>query len=295
MNPYFYFPLITLAGIGLLVWLSIALRRTEDKRAERIENLRGFDPIRTRGPETIKKISPREIALTRLGLRFTILRRTLFAVLVLIWLGFLIGPLVEGIPIASLSLFGAAGAVLLGIAARPWLENIIGGFVVSLSKQFRTGDTVLIDKEYGTIEDITPTHTVVKLWDWRRYVIPNSNMLTKEVLNYSTNDTFLWAKIEFYINYDADLELVKEKAVEVAKASPYFAGNEDPQMWIMRMDKDAIQCWLAAWAKSPPDAWALRVDMSRGLIQALAAAGIKTHTHLLGPFPTPSGPLPKNS
>jgi len=149
---------------------------------------------------------------------------------------------------------------------------------------------VLGDKEYGTIEDITPTHTVIKLWDWRRYVVPNANMLTKEVLNYSTNDTFLWAKIEFYVSYEADLEWVREKAVEVAKASPYFAGNEDPQMWVMRMDKEAVQCWLAAWAKSPADAWSLRVDMSRGLIRELAAAGVRTHAHMLGPFPPVNPP-----
>jgi small-conductance mechanosensitive channel len=102
----------------------------------------------------------RASALEELGSRFSIIRRTFLSILVVFWLALAMLPFLGSMPTGVLSVFGAAGAVLIGIAARPFLENVIAGYVITFSKQFRTGDTILMDECYGTIEDITPTHTI---------------------------------------------------------------------------------------------------------------------------------------
>ncbi|MGE9291710.1 MAG: mechanosensitive ion channel domain-containing protein, partial [Puniceicoccales bacterium] len=171
LNDFVYFGSVIIAGMIGWFLLSSVLARTERKRADRIQKIKRFEPLRTEVPRSNHTETARDQALESLGSRFSIIRRTLLSILVLVWLFMAAIPFLDGFSTRLISVFGAAGAVLLGIAARPFLENVIAGYVVTFSKQFRTGDTILLDKQYGTIEDITPTHTVIKLWDWRRYVV----------------------------------------------------------------------------------------------------------------------------
>lgn len=279
-----YFAVVSSVGLFLFIWLRWWLLHIEARRARRIENLPLFEAIKTRLPEKIGGGQSRKQALQGLETRFSIFRRTLLSLILFFWLLALVFPFLGRVPGTLVSLSITAGAVIVGIAARPMVENFIAGFVLTFSKQFHTGDTILIDEQYGTIEDITPTHTVVKLWDWRRYIVPNSGMLSKEVFNFSTRDSFLWAKVEFYVSHDADLQLVESIAVSIANDHPLRAGQDKPRLWVMGMEKESVKCWLAMWTASPADAWTICVDIRRSLVQKLNSAGIKAHAYHHRPF-----------
>jgi small-conductance mechanosensitive channel len=280
-----YLLIITGIALILLFWLHFGLRHIERRRARRIEKLAQFDAIDTDAPVKGNSTGQsRKKALEGLETRFSIVRRTFLSMVLLVWLIAFIVPFVGKVPGTLISLSITAGAVIVGIAARPMVENFIAGFVLTFSKQFHTGDTIIIDKEYGTIEDITPTHTVIKLWDWRRYIVPNSGMLSKEVINFSTRDSFLWAKLEFFVAHDANLEEVESVAVGLARESPYHVGHEEPRLWVMGMEKEAIKCWLAMWAGNPADAWSIRTEVGRALTIELNKRGIKTHAYLHSPI-----------
>lgn len=279
-----YLGISTAVAAVLFIWIRWWLMYIESRRAKRIQKLEAFEAVKTNTPvngETTRQ--SRKVALEGLETRFSIVRRTILAVLVAVWVVAVIVPFVGRVPGTLISLMITAGAVVVGIAARPVVENFIAGFVLTFSKQFHTGDTILIDKEYGTIEDVTATHTVVKLWDWRRYIVPNSRMLGKEIINYSTRDSFLWAKLEFFVAHDADLELVEKVAVEIASKSRYFAGHEPPKFWVMGLEKESVKCWLAMWVGSPMEAWSIRVEVGRVLVETLNKRGIKTHAHIYQP------------
>jgi len=280
---------VTAVAVGLYIWMRWWLSKAESARADRIEKIPEWSPIETEAPREVSDQHTRKRALASLGTRFSIVRRTFYLLLLCLWAVFIFVPVMGEAPATLVSLFVTAGAVIVGIAARPMVENFIAGFVVTFSKQFRTGDTVLIDKEYGTIEDITPTHTIIKLWDWRRYIVPNSRMLAKEIFNYSTRDRFLWAKLEFWVAHTADLKLVEEVAVDVARKHPLRLGNEDPQFWVMGMEKDCVKCWLAAWTGSPADAWTIRVELARDVTTGLKEKGIRPHTFIHHPVEAPGG------
>ncbi|MBC2600662.1 mechanosensitive ion channel family protein [Puniceicoccus vermicola] len=285
IDDFLYFAAVIAAGMGGWFLLTTILTRTERKRAARIQRLKRFEPLRSEAPQKNHTEDSRDQALESLGYRFSIIRRTLLSVLVLVWLGLASAPFLDGFSTGLISVFGAAGAVLVGIAARPFLENVIAGYVVTFSKQFRTGDTILLDEQYGTIEDITPTHTIIKLWDWRRYVVPNSSMLTKEVINYSNRENLIWAKIQFYVSYQSDMKLVREVAIQAGRKSHLLVGDDDPKFWIMEMEKESIQCWLAMWTHTPADAWNLKVEVAGRIIEELAARGIRTHSYELHTSP----------
>ncbi|MBN1764921.1 MAG: mechanosensitive ion channel [Sedimentisphaerales bacterium] len=275
-----YIVLTGLVGILLLWRLQDHLNKTEIKRKKHLKQIEDFEAVDTDTPLENPVKKAQEKGIQNVTARFSIIRRAVlpcifFMVLLLISL-----PFLSRLPATIISLIIAVTTVIAGIAARPYIENLISGIVITLSRLIRIGDTVLIDNNYGTVEDISITHTTIKIWDWRRYIIPNSSLLNKEFINYSVIDNYRWVSIEFWVDYNADLELVKKLAVTAAEKSPNFANYEPPRFWIMDMTKEAIKCLVAAWADSPSQAWLLSSDTRSELIQSLKAHGIKTHTYL---------------
>ncbi|KXB08419.1 hypothetical protein AKJ55_01055 [candidate division MSBL1 archaeon SCGC-AAA382M17] len=273
---FFYELLVFFIGLFILLFIRRSLKSVKNRGESFISKLRFFEAVKTKVAFKSDK-KQKEKALEGYNQRFSIIRRTILIIYVLIWILILITPLFDRISATFVSVIAAIIAAIIGIASRPFLENLIAGVVITFSKQFRVGDTVLIDNHYGTVEDITITHTVIKLWDWKRLVIPNNAMLNKEMVSYTTKDSYLWAHVEFWISYDADIFKVEEIALDAASRSLHFARTGVPRFWIMEMDKEGIKCWVAAWALTPTEAWYLKIDVRKRLIQEFKKNGIKTH------------------
>jgi small-conductance mechanosensitive channel len=272
------------AGGAVLIWIiSRRISSIEDLRRARVKKLRRFEAVRTSTPleEPIQEL--RETALESISTRFSIIKKVVTMTLILLWVLALLLPFMNRIPTAVASILVAGGGILIGVAARPFLENVVSGIVISFSHPLRIGDTVLMDGNYGTVEDISLTHTIIKIWNWRRYIVPNSRMLAKEFINYTISDTYQWLHVEFWVAHDADLQLVQQIAIQAASDSQYFSNYEPPRFWVMEMAKEGIKCWIAAWANSPTDAWQLSHDIRTQLAVEMKKAGIRTHQYELGP------------
>ena len=268
-----------IAGIGLFVLVRALywLDRSRQQRRAVVEEKERFEAIRTKTPISNPTTVAKERALESIETHFSVTRRVLVPV-VLGVTGVLVSlPFLAKAPAAVVPVYAAAVTVLLGLAVRPLLENAIAGLVISSSRMVRIGDTVRVDDMYGTVEDITPTHTTIKIWDWRRYLVPNSRMLQSAFFNYSLFDTFQWAYVEFWVSYDADLERVREIAVSAPSTSQHFSNAEPPKFWLVDLERDAVRCWVAAWANTPSEAWALTHDIRTELVRALQIEGITTH------------------
>lgn len=282
LSPHLVFYEVLVFFIGLIILRIIrrSLKNVRNRGESFISRLRFFEAVRTKAPFRSPR-KQREKALEGYAQRFSIIRRTIVVVYIVLWLLVMVAPLFGRISATFVSIIAAILAAIIGIAARPFLENMIAGVVITFSRQFRVGDTVLIDNQYGTVEDITITHTVIKLWDWKRLIIPNSSMLTKEMVSYTTKDSYIWAYVEFWVSYEADMYKVEEIALDAASRSLHFARTGVPRFWIMEMAKEGIKCWVAAWTLNPADAWYLKIDVRKRLIQEFAKQGIKTHSYNL--------------
>lgn len=278
-------------GIIALLWLQRVIRLAEAHRANRVERIKRFDAIRTDSPIDDPTAEARERGIESITTRFAIMRRALLPGLALTIVLLLGLPLLTGAPATIVSLLVAVVAVIVGIAAKPLLENLFAGIVISFSQPIRIGDTVLIDGKYGTIEDISITHTTVKIWDWRRYMVPNHQMIAKEFINYSIIDRYQWAYVEFWVAPESDLEQVRDIAIASAQSSRYYAGYEEPRFWIMELAKEGVRCWIAAWASSPTAAWQLMHEVRTELVQRLHIAGIRTHAYRYQLDPIQSAPF----
>lgn len=272
-----YLITIFLFAIILIMIVLAKLNSLNILRLERLKRRKNFDAVKTQAPVDDSAKEARKIGIKSIQSQFTVGKRIIIPFIIVTAILVAMLPFIDRIPGAVLSLFVGIFTLILGIAARPYIENFIAGLIISYSRTINIGDTILLHGTYGTVEDITPSHTIVKIWDWRRYVVPNSKMLQSELINYSTNDMYQWAHVEFYVSYDSDIAEVEKLAKEAPCASRYYSDYEEPKFWIMDMTKEGILCWLAAWASSPSNAWQLKHDMRTELIKKMKAQGIKTH------------------
>jgi len=283
MDEYtiFYLVFSCVAILLLFGFIRAILLSHEKKRTKRIKELDEISSVDTSTPVKNHLKKTKRIAVKSIRERFTIFRRGLLLIFILILVNILAFPFMGKMPKTVISIMVAAAAVIIGTAARPFIENFIAGVVISFSPRFRLGDTLLIENQYGTIEDISLTHTVIKLWDWRHLIIPNSAMLNREFINYCVNNTYIFAYVEFFVGSDADIEQVKDLAIHAAKQCSSSLKKESPQFWVMGMEKDGIKCWVATWADSPASAWETRINIRTAIIIGLQKYGIKTSLYTL--------------
>jgi len=289
-----YLGVVILAGFYLIVrtmrWVRIWELRSKQllRRSNRMEAVATESPLddpvslaKARGMDSIEHLA-------------TVNQKVVVPVILALVLLFLAVPFIGRVPATMVSILVAIITVTLGVAARPIIENAMAGLVISSSKLLNIGDTVKMHDHYGTVEDITVTHTTIKIWDWRRFVVPNNQVMQASIINYSVFDQFLWAHVEFTVSYDVDLRVVEDIAVNAAKSSEHFSPYEEPTFWVMELQKEGILCWIAAWADTPSDSWTLQSDVRKGLITGFQQHNIATHLSRVefhGPPPPVSRPV----
>jgi len=276
IDIFLYLAIVGIVGLVVLLWSRNRIQLLRKLREKRTRKLDIDEPIETASPINQSRQQHQEEALQSVKKRFSIIQKLTGGSIILIWFFFLGLPFLDKVPTAIISTLLAAIGIIIGVAARPIIENFIAGIILTYSRLINTGDTVIIDQHYGTVEDITLTHAVIKIWNWRRYLIPNSKMLSKEVINITLNDAYQWAHVTFTVAYNSDLQLVKKLAIESAEQASSFEKeeHETPGFWVMDMQPQGIECWLAAWTDSPAQAWELRHEMRTNLMSQLQKHGI---------------------
>ncbi len=281
---YIYLFVVIFVSTFLLIRGLVTIQLEKKKRVQKAEHSDFSDAVLpsdeadfiAASNEPLGANQAQENAVQSIETRFEFMRR-FYVPMVLFVSGILIVlPFLPALPATYLSLLTGLIAGVFGFAAKPVIENAIAGMVLTFSQPIRLNDTVIVDGQYGTVEQINTLHTVIKVWNWRRLVIPNHNLLQREIENLSLGEDSEWAHIKFYVEPTADLELVKQLAME-AMNSEHRLPSEDPSFWVMDMERDSILCWVAAWAGSPPDAWALKSQGRERLASALRKRGIQFH------------------
>jgi small-conductance mechanosensitive channel len=176
---------------------------------------------------------------------------------------FLIAALVYASLVPSLrALVGAfvAGAgvtaLVLGFAAKSALANLISGLFLAIYRPFRIGDKVTIEDEYGTVEDITLRHTVVRTWEYKRLVIPNERIDSMTLINYSIVDPLMLCTVELGVSYDTDIDLARRLILEEANKCPHRLEKADePWVRVISHSDFAIKLRLYVWVPDMDAAW----------------------------------------
>jgi small-conductance mechanosensitive channel len=127
----------------------------------------------------------------------------------------------------GVSLFASAGVagIVVGLAAQPLLGNMLAGMQIALTQPIRIEDAVLVEGEFGWVEEITSTYVVIRIWDLRRMVLPISYFLQKPFQNWSRSGARLLGHAMLYFDYSVPVEQLRAKAKEILLGSKLWDGN----------------------------------------------------------------------
>jgi len=183
----------------------------------------------------------------------------------------LVGTLVAGAGITAL---------VLGFAAKSTLANLVSGLSLAIYRPFHIGDMITIENEYGTVEDITLRHTIVRTWEYKRLIIPNEKIDSMTLTNYSLIDPSMLCIVEVGVSYDTDIDLARRLILEEANKCPYrVEKGDEPWMRMISHDDFSIRLRLYVWVPDMDAAWQARFWLLEHIKKRFAKEGVEI------PFP----------
>jgi small-conductance mechanosensitive channel len=155
-----------------------------------------------------------------------ILRRACAVVVGLVTVGLALMT-IPGVRQWGVSLLAAGGAasLIVGLALQPLLTNLIAGIQIAITQPIRIDDAVIVNKEAGNIEEINATYVVVRLWDWRRMVLPLSYFIQTPFENWTRESAALIGTTMLYVDHTAPIDRLRAKFEEIAKDSKLWDGK----------------------------------------------------------------------
>ena len=174
---------------------------------------------------------------------------------------------IPGVRQIGITLMASAGlaALAVGAAAQPALKAIIGGFQMALTEPIAIDDVVIIDGEWGWIEDIRTTYVVVKIWDERRLVVPATKFLEEPFQNWTKQTAQLIGTVFLYLDPATDIGPIREEYTRQIKAHRLW----DQRAQILQVTDtkpDAIEVRLLLSAKDSPTLFDLRCEIRESMM-----------------------------
>jgi small-conductance mechanosensitive channel len=162
---------------------------------------------------------------------------------------------------------GIAG-IIVGLAAQRSLGNVLAGLQLAFSQPFRIDDVVIVEGEWGRIEEITLTYAVVKIWDERRLVLPISYFIEKPFQNWTRVSAELLGTVFLYVDYTVPVEPIRQRLKEILDGTQLW----DRRVWnvqVTNASERTVELRALVSARDSSDAWDLRCLVREKLIQFL--------------------------
>lgn len=170
----------------------------------------------------------------------------------------------------GVSLFASAGiaGLIAGLAARPVLSNLFAGIQIAVTQPIRIDDSVLVENEFGQVEEITSTYVVIRLWDLRRLIVPLTYFIERPFQSWTRDSANLIGSVSLHVDYTAPVERIRQKVIEIVKASPLWDG-ELVKLQVVESRERTMELRVIVSACSAGDAFDLRCDIREKLIDFL--------------------------
>jgi small-conductance mechanosensitive channel len=162
----------------------------------------------------------------QLGTRVDILSRVAVSAVVIVAVGMMLMtfPEIRAIGTTLLASAGLAG-IVAGLAARPVFENLVAGIQLALTQPMRIDDVVVVQGEFGHIEEIHSTYVVVRVWDLRRLVVPLSYFINTPFENWTRRTANLIGEVYFFADYGVDVEALRAELPRILERSKLWDGQ----------------------------------------------------------------------
>lgn len=162
---------------------------------------------------------------------------------------------------------GVAGLVI-GFAAQQSIANVLAGIQIAITQPLRIDDAVVIDGEWGWVEEITLTYVVVRIWDKRRLVVPISYLLQKPFQNWTRTNASVIGTVIIHADYTVDIPALRLEQARILASSPLWDGQVDV-VQITDTTPTTVVIRSLVSAENSSKAWDLRCDLREKLVRWL--------------------------
>lgn len=244
---------LTLFAYASIIWLLIAIIGAFERLVKARYDVTVSDNLEAR----------------RVHTQVSVLSRSVMVIVLIVGVGaaLMTFPRVQALGAGILASAGIAG-LIIGLAARPVLENLFAGLQIALTQPVRIDDVVIIDGEWGRIEEITVTYVVVRIWDQRRLIVPFSKIIGEAFQNWTRLSADILGTVFIHTDYTVPVENVREELKRLCESTDLW----DKRVCVLQVTdatERTMQLRALVSAKDSPTAWDLRVMIREKLIEFL--------------------------
>ncbi len=236
-----------------ITWALIALIRTA-----KINFLKRYD---TSVPDNLR--------MRKLHTQYNILEKILIFIIIVIALGITLMQF-EGVRNIGISIFASAGiaGLILGLAAQKALGTILAGLQIAITQPIRLDDVVIVENEWGWIEEINLTYVVIRIWDKRRLVVPSTYFLERPFQNWTRTSADILGTVFIYTDYTVPIDALRKELTRLLESNKYW----DKKVNVLQVTdakQHTLELRALMSAATSPDAWELRVYVREKLVEFL--------------------------
>ncbi|GLB49781.1 mechanosensitive ion channel family protein [Neptunitalea lumnitzerae] len=201
--------------------------------------------------------------------QFRIIERVLIFIILIIGVALALMTFSE-IKKIGLSLITSAGigGIIIGLAAQKVLGGILAGIQIAISQPIRIDDVVVVEGEWGRIEEINLTYVVVNIWDERRLVLPTTYFIEKPFQNWTRTTSQLLGTVFIYTDYNVPFDEFRKELTRVLKSTDLWDGRVNV-LQVTEAKEGSVEMRALMSAVDSPTAWDLRVYVREQLIKFL--------------------------
>lgn len=203
----------------------------------------------------------------RIQTQVRVLVRCLNVVVILFGSGLILMsfPAVRQIGTSLLASAGLAG-LAAGFAAKPVLGNLIAGLQIAISQPIRLDDVVIVEGEWGRIEEISGSYVVVKIWDERRLVVPLTYFIEKPFQNWTRSASSLIGSVFVWVDYSLPLEVLREEVKRICAEIPHLWDGRVCVLQVTDTSEKSMQLRVLLSSADSSRSWDARCHMRERLI-----------------------------
>jgi small-conductance mechanosensitive channel len=225
--------------------------------------------------------------------------RPLIQIALWVTLGVIYAHLIPGLRALGTAMLAgvSVASIVLGVAAQNTLGNLVAGLALLLYRPFRVGDRLQVQApggpEVGVVESVTLGYTVLRTFDNRRVVLPNSAVGTQTTVNLTSVEPRVMAAVNVGVSYTADIARAREILLEIARPHPDVIETVDCPL--TDLGSSSVTLRLRAWCHDPLAAHRFEYDLYEQAKARFAEAGVEIpypyqNVVLTGRDPSPTSP-----
>ncbi|WP_339655632.1 mechanosensitive ion channel domain-containing protein [Flavobacterium frigidarium] len=207
----------------------------------------------------------------KLHTQINILEKVVIFVIVLITVASILLSF-DGIRQIGIGIFASAGVagIIIGLSAQKVVGALLAGIQIAITQPFRIDDAVLVENEWGWIEEINLTYVVVRIWDKRRLVLPSTYFLEKPFQNWTRTNADIIGTVFLYTDYTIDFEELRTELTRLLDQTPLWDKNVNV-LQVTDSKETTIEIRILVSAKNSPTSWDLRVFIREKMISFIQA------------------------